>query len=78
MIGASGDGHSADWCISDKDKAYGGAAKVLATTVVDLLWNEAESARKIIDSHQPLMSKQEYLSFLDGLFRTEVFDGGSM
>ena len=77
MIGASGDGHSRDWCISDKNKAYLESAKLMALTAVDLLKDGASNAGRIIEQHQPLMSKEEYLAFLDDLFRVEQFDGAA-
>jgi amidohydrolase len=77
IVGASGGGHSVDWCISDKDKAYVGPAKLMSLTVVDLLKDDAQKARQIIEQHEPAMSKEEYIAFLDGLFRSETFDGGA-
>lgn len=77
MAGASGPGHSRDWHIADKDLGYLAPAKTLATVAVDLLYGNAEGARAVIENHKPLMSKQEYLAFQEGVFKTEVFDGES-
>ncbi len=77
-VGASGNGHSVSWRISDKEKAYLVPAQTMALTVVDLLKDGAAAAKEIIEQHEPVMSKEEYLDFLDSLFRTEVFDGEAL
>lgn len=75
FIGAEGAVHSAEWSITDKSVAYLGPAKGLALSAVDLLYGEAERGKEIIENHTPAMTKEEYLEFQSGLFRTEVFDG---
>ncbi|MBS12231.1 MAG: amidohydrolase [Gemmatimonadetes bacterium] len=75
MAGASGPGHSRDWHISDKEMGYLGPAKSLAMMAVDLLYGDAEGAKAVMENHDPLMSKEEYLAFQEGVFRTEVYDG---
>ncbi|MBM7625094.1 hypothetical protein JOC26_002683 [Sporohalobacter salinus] len=38
--------------------------KVLATTIVDLLFDEAQTAKEIIENFEPKLTKKEYLEFL--------------
>lgn len=76
IAGASGPGHSADWHIADKELGYLSPAKMLAGLAVDLLHGDAEKAQEVIEQHKPAMSKQEYMDFQGGIFKTEVYDGG--
>ncbi|MBI2935743.1 MAG: amidohydrolase [Chloroflexi bacterium] len=71
--GARGRGHGADYLIEDWDNALLTAAKAMAFCVVDLLADGASIAREIQAKHHPRMKKQEYLSFLRGLFREQIF-----
>ncbi|MFC1877580.1 amidohydrolase [Thermodesulfobacteriota bacterium] len=75
MGGATGDFHSQNWRISDKELAYLDPAKALSLTVIDLLWKDAEKARSILANYVPAMTKEEYLAYQDNLFRTEHYDG---
>ena len=49
--------------------------KSLAPMAVDLLYGDAAGAKAVIENHSPLMSKEAYLAFQEGVFRTEVYDG---
>ena len=75
MGGASGDFHSAEWCISDKEMGYLAPAKSLAMLAVDLLHGQAEKAAEVLRDFRPGMSKADYLSHQDQVFRTEIYDG---
>jgi amidohydrolase len=75
MGGATGRGHGADYAIADPGLAYVESAKQLALMAIDLLWGDAETARDIIRSWKPRMSKKQYLQFQRGIARTEVYDG---
>jgi metal-dependent amidase/aminoacylase/carboxypeptidase family protein len=75
MGGASGMGHGADFQITDPKLAYLGPAKALAMTAVDLLWGDAATARSIMSSAKPRMTKPEYLAFQRGINRRVLFDG---
>jgi hypothetical protein len=75
MGGASGMGHGADFQITDPKLAYLGPAKALAMTAVDLLWGDAATARTIMSSTKPRMTKSEYLAFQRGINRRVLFDG---
>ena len=45
----------------------------LAMTAVDLLHGDAAPARQILADFRPAMSKEDYLAFQRGLFRTERY-----
>ncbi len=75
MGGATGDFHSQNWRISDKDLAYLGPAKALSLTAIDLLWDDAQEAKSILTNYVSAMTKREYLAFQDNLFRTERYNG---
>ena len=72
--GATGLGHGADYVIEDYNLAVLTAAKALASTVVDLLAENAQLGRKVIAGHQPAMSPDEYLAFMRSLAKEELFD----
>ena len=77
MSGATGPGHSSEWHISDKEMGYLGPARALATLAVDLLYGEAEGGKAILKDFKPTMTKEEYLGFQNGVFRTELYDGAT-
>jgi len=60
--GAAGVGHSSEYEIEDKEVAYIAAAKTLAMTAIDLLYNNAEKALEIKKNFKPSMTKEEYLA----------------
>lgn len=72
--GATGLGHGANYVVRDYDLAVLTAAKSIAATVVDLLADGAEAGGKIIAGHRPAMSRNEYLRFMRGLEKEEIFD----
>ncbi len=69
MGGFKGQAHSRDFEIVDKEAAYILPAKAMAMTIIDLLYNNAATGRKIKEEFKPLHSKAEYLgvweAFLD-------------
>jgi amidohydrolase len=65
--GATGNGHGSDYEIVDYETASVVPAKAMAMTVIDLLTNGAETARKVLAADKPAMTKQQYLDTLRGL-----------
>lgn len=61
--GYTGDAHSKDFFITDKEMAYVMPAKAMAMTVIDLLWNDAEEAKRIKETTTPKMTKESYMDF---------------
>jgi metal-dependent amidase/aminoacylase/carboxypeptidase family protein len=75
--GATGTGHGADYDIVNPQLAYLGKAKVLAMSVIDLLWADAHRAQAILRDHTPPLGRTEYLAYQRGINRTERFDGAA-
>ena len=46
-------------------------------TAIDLLWDDAAPARQILADFEPAMTKDQYLAFERGLFRTERWKAGA-
>jgi len=69
--GASGRGHSEDYVIEDPDLAYIIPAKAMAMSVVDLLYDGASVAGKILCEYEPEFTKETYLKMWDELTRPE-------
>ena len=72
--GATGLGHGSDYVVEDYNLAVITAAKALAATVVDLLAESASQAGRLLSSHKPAMTKSQYLSFMRGVAKEELFD----
>jgi amidohydrolase len=77
--GASGAGHGADYRIDDYDRAVANPAKAMAMTVIDLLADGAQQAKRVQAEFKPRMTRAEYLAYLRRLstqilFRAEDFD----
>ena len=73
VASAKGKTHGADFHIHEPQHAYLTPAKLLAMTAVDLLYADAAPARQILAEFKPVMTKDSYLDFERGLFRTEHF-----
>ena len=72
--GVKGDLHTRDFEIVDEDLAYILPAKAMALTVIDLLYDDAANARKILDNFTPVMTKEEYLKLMESIDGVEVFE----
>lgn len=59
--GVRGAFHSETYEMVNKDIAYLGAAKVLTLSLIDLLYDDADVAKKVVDEFEPLYTKEEYL-----------------
>lgn len=76
--GATGAGHGADFLIDNYEAAILTPAKAIAMTIVDLLWEDGQAARRIAEqARDRLMSKDEYLSLMQHLNRVETYAEGS-
>lgn len=56
--------HGANYRVSDPWMAYVQIPSIMANTIVDLLWDEAQRARKICEEFQPALTKDEYLTYM--------------
>lgn len=61
----SGALHSEDYSIENIDAAYIKPAQTLAMTIIDLLYGEGEVAENLIQTYQPLLTKEQYFEFLN-------------
>lgn len=61
----SGALHSKDYTVADTEAAYIKLAQALAMTVIDLLYGQGETAETILADYTPLLTKEQYLEFLN-------------
>ncbi len=73
VAAALGKTHGADFRINEPEHAYLTPAKLLAMTAIDLLYDDAAPARNIIADFEPAMTRDAYLAFERGLFKTERY-----
>lgn len=66
ITGFSGAAHSKEFQITDKTKAYILPAKLMAATVIDLLFDGAVCAEQVLRSH-PRKNKEAYFTLWDAL-----------
>lgn len=75
MIGGIvGNLHTRDYKVVDDEIAYIMPAKAMALTVIDLLFDNAKNAKDILDNFEPLMTKDEYLEFLESVDKVELYE----
>lgn len=58
--GVQGVGHSENYAIVDPDLFYLGAAKQFAVATIDLLWDDAATARQVKASYKPPYTKETW------------------
>lgn len=63
--GINGALHTRDFKTVDEEVAILMPAKALALTVVDLLFAQGKKAKEILDNFKPVMTKDEYLAFME-------------
>lgn len=56
--------HGANYRLTDEKTAFTKTPQVLASTIVDLLWNDAAEAERICAAHKPELTKAEYLEYM--------------
>ena len=78
VAGATGLGHGSDYVVLDYDLSVITAAKALASTAIDLLCDGATRGGKIVSTHKPAMTNSEYLSFIRGLAKEELFESENL
>jgi amidohydrolase len=65
--GIEGNSHSENFQIVDEEMAYVIPAKIMAMTVIDLLFGDAKLGTRAIQAYQPKFTKDEYLAYLRGI-----------
>jgi amidohydrolase len=68
---AAGRTHGADFRIQEPEHAYLTPAKLMAMTAIDLLYGDAAPAKQVMADFEPAFTKDSYLAFERGLFKTE-------
>jgi len=71
---ATGGGHGVDYLIEDYVQAVINPAKAMAMTVIDLLAGQAETAKAVLDTNSPQMSKQQYLDLQNSRLTEELYE----
>ena len=66
--GVNGALHAANFQAADYKTAVHIPAKIVASTLVDLLIDDAARMRSIIEHHKPLLSRQAYFELMDSFF----------
>ncbi len=67
--GVVGRGHSEEYEIVDKQLTYVDTAKVMAMTVIDMLWGDAAPAKEVVASYKPIYTKETYLKMWEDLLK---------
>ena len=73
VAAATGNAHGPEYLVQDYDLGVLTAAKAMATTVVDLLADNARVAKEIMAGYKPPMTKKQYLSLVRDMYREETF-----
>jgi hypothetical protein len=63
MGGWTGNLHAKDFAPTDTTLAYINPAKIMAMTVIDLLYDGATAAKEIKAAFVPKLTKEEYFNF---------------
>ena len=66
--GVGGALHAASFHVADYRAAVIIPAKIVASTLIDLLIDDAAKMRSITENYRPLLTKQMYLDVLDSFF----------
>lgn len=67
--GIEGGLHTREFKLVDKELAYITPAKIMAMTVIDLLYENGKRAKNILSEYKPPMTKEEYLQSQEGKSR---------
>jgi amidohydrolase len=69
ITGATGTGHGSDYKIADKEMCYIIPAELMAMTVIDLLYDDAAKARRVVKAFKPEIKRQEYVRYWERLLQ---------
>lgn len=76
--GITGGLHSKDFRVDNDETAYILPAKMLALTVIDLLYDDAKKAKQITSKFKPNFTKDEYFEFLNKNTFIDLFSGSDL
>lgn len=77
VAGATGIGHGNDYILADHESVYLSSSKLLAMTVIDMMFDDASVASGILEKTKLKMTKEEYLEFQRALNATEHYQGAA-
>lgn len=69
VVAAEGNGHGADYIVTDYQLGVITGAKGMAMTVIDLLSDDARLANQVTSEYDAPMTKDQYLSLMRGMFQ---------
>ena len=72
---AHGAGHSIDYVVDDYVQAVVNPAKAMAMSVIDLLYEDAQVAKQVLDNSPPTMTTRQYLAFQNSRLTEELYVG---
>ncbi len=70
---ATGSGHGIDYVVQDYELGVLTGAKAMAMTVIDLLANGGEQARRIAGEYRPPLSKDSYLDLMRSMLSERTY-----
>lgn len=76
--GITGGLHTEDYRLDDPYTAYMVPARMLALTIIDLLWDQGAVGKKIIEDFHPALSKAEYLKLLKDHQKVDLYDASDL
>lgn len=59
--------HGEDYELADETTAYFKTSKVLAMTIIDLLYDDAQGAEDVLANDKPVLTKTEYLDYMESI-----------
>ncbi len=72
---AAGTGHGTDYVVDDYVQGVVNPAKAMAMSVIDLLYDDAQQAKRVLDESQPTMTKASYMAFQKARLVEELYEG---
>lgn len=76
--GIKGGLHTENYRLDDPYKAYIVPAKMMALTLIDLLWDESAQGRQILKDFTPAFSKDDYLKLLKDHRKVDLYDASDL
>jgi len=64
--------HTAGFVVEDYDLAVVEAGKMMAFTIIDLLYDDASKGKEVISKHNPKLSKSQYLKIMREFSNVEI------
>ena len=76
--GIKGGLHTENYRMDDPYTAYIVPAKMMALTIIDLLWDEGAKGKEIIRDFRPALTKEEYLNLLKDHQVVDLYDASDL